>query len=56
MVTLQSGQGHTGRLDQSGAERFGRLILPQSESVGLKGLKGRDVNCQRCQHLAILRY
>jgi len=29
-----------GGLDQCGAERFGRLILPQSEKVwGLKGLK-----------------
>ena len=28
-----------GELDQYGAERFGRLILPQSErNVGMKGL------------------
>jgi len=26
-------------VDQYGAERFGRLILAQSESVGLKGLR-----------------
>ena len=53
MVTPQSVQGHTGLthhffifdiravwrgLDQYGPERFGRLILLQSENAGLKGL------------------
>jgi len=32
-------KNNKGGLDQYGAERFGRFILPQSEkSVGLKGL------------------
>jgi len=32
-----------GGLDQYGPERFGRLILPQSENAGLKGLMLTDI-------------